>query len=55
MLMFGKEDLPSGKKGEKMLTVLTTEIRLSKPQVQEEYMMSFMHIFSTNKVPRVVL
>jgi hypothetical protein len=38
-----------------MLTVLTTKNRLSKPHVQEEYMTSFMHIFSTIKVPRVVL
>jgi hypothetical protein len=38
-----------------LLTVLTTEIRLSEPRVREEYMISFMHIFSTNKVPRVVL
>jgi hypothetical protein len=26
-----------------------------KPRVREEYMKSFMHIFSINKVPRVVL
>jgi hypothetical protein len=38
-----------------VLTVLTTKIRPSKPRVQEEYMASFMHVFSTNKVPRVVL
>jgi hypothetical protein len=37
------------------LTVLTTKIRSSKPWVREEYMESFMHILSTNKVPRVVL
>jgi hypothetical protein len=35
--------------------VLTTQVRLSKPQVREEYTASFMHIFGTNKVPRVVL
>jgi hypothetical protein len=35
--------------------VLTTKIRLSKPRVREDYITSFMHIFSTNKVPRVVL
>jgi hypothetical protein len=39
----------------KVLTVLTTRIRLSKPRVQEEYTKSFMHIFDTNKVSRVVL
>jgi hypothetical protein len=38
-----------------MLTVLTTKFRPSKPQVQEEHTTSFMHIFYTNKVPRVVL
>jgi hypothetical protein len=31
------------------------KIWLSKPQVQEEHTTSFMHIFGTNKVPRVVL
>jgi hypothetical protein len=30
-----------------LLTVLTTKIRPSEPQVREEYMTSFMHIFST--------
>jgi hypothetical protein len=39
----------------KMLTVLTTKIWPSKPRVREEYTTSFMHIFDTNKVPRVVL
>jgi hypothetical protein len=38
-----------------LLTVLTTKIRSSKPRVREEYTTSFMHIFYTNKVPRVVL
>jgi hypothetical protein len=38
-----------------MLMVFTTKFRPSKPQVQEEYTTSFMHIFYTNKVPRVVL
>jgi hypothetical protein len=38
-----------------VLTILTTKIRPSKPQVREEYMARFMHIFSINKVPRVVL
>jgi hypothetical protein len=38
-----------------MLTVLTTKIRPSKPRVREEYTTSFMHMFYTNKVPRVVL
>jgi hypothetical protein len=38
-----------------LLTVLTSKIRPSKPQVREEYTTSFMHIFYTNKVPRVVL
>jgi hypothetical protein len=38
-----------------VLTVLTTKIRPSKSRVREEHMGSFMHIFSTNKVPRVVL
>jgi hypothetical protein len=37
------------------LTVITTKIRPSKPRVREEYATSFMHIFDTNKVPRVVL
>jgi hypothetical protein len=36
-----------------LLTVLTTRIRHSKPRVREEYMASFMHIFSTNKVPQL--
>jgi hypothetical protein len=35
--------------------VLTAKIRPSNPQIREEYMASSMHIFSTNKVPRVVL
>jgi hypothetical protein len=38
-----------------VLTVLTTKIRPSKPRVREEYTTSFMHIFGTIKVPRVVL
>jgi hypothetical protein len=38
-----------------LLTVLTTKIQPSKPQVREEYTTSFMHIFGTNKVPQVVL
>jgi hypothetical protein len=38
-----------------LLTVLTTKIEPSKPWVQEEYTTSFMHIFDTNQVPRVVL
>jgi hypothetical protein len=37
------------------LTVLTINIQSSKPRVREEYTTSFMHIFYTNKVPRVVL
>jgi hypothetical protein len=39
----------------KLLTVRTTKIRPSKPRVREEYTTSFMHIFGTNKIPRVVL
>jgi pentatricopeptide repeat protein len=39
----------------RVLTVLTTKTRPSKPQVRAEYMTSFMHILGTNKVPRVVL
>jgi transposase InsO family protein len=39
----------------KMLMVLTTKIRPSKSRVREEYTTSFMHIFYTNKVPRVEL
>jgi hypothetical protein len=35
--------------------VLTTKFRPLKPPVWEEYTTSFMHIFCTNKVPRVVL
>jgi hypothetical protein len=35
--------------------VLTTKIRPLKPRVREEYATSFMHIYGTNKVPRVVL
>jgi hypothetical protein len=38
-----------------LLTVLTTKIQPSKPRVREKYMTSFMHVFSTNKVQRVVL
>jgi hypothetical protein len=38
-----------------LLTVLTTKFPLSKPWVGEEYTTRFMHIFYTNKVPRVVL
>jgi hypothetical protein len=38
-----------------LLTILITKIRPLKPRVREEYMASFMHIFSTNKVPRVLL
>jgi hypothetical protein len=38
-----------------VLTVLTTKIRPSKPRVREKYTTSYMHIFDTNKVPRVVL
>jgi hypothetical protein len=38
-----------------VLTVLTTKIQLSKPQVREAYTTYFMCIFGTNKVPRVVL
>jgi hypothetical protein len=38
-----------------VLTVLTSKIRASKPQVRAEYTTSFMHIFYTNKVLRVVL
>jgi hypothetical protein len=38
-----------------LLTVLTTKIQPSKPWVREEYTTSFMHIFYTNKVPRVLL
>jgi hypothetical protein len=38
-----------------LLMVLATKIRQSKPRVREEYTTSFMHIFGTNKVPRVVL
>jgi hypothetical protein len=38
-----------------LLTVLTTKIGPSKPRVREAYMTSFIHIFGTNKVPRVVL
>jgi hypothetical protein len=37
------------------LTILTTKIQPSKPQVREEYTTSFMRIFYTNKVPQVVL
>jgi hypothetical protein len=37
-----------------LLTVLTTKIRPSKLRVREEYTISFIHIFYTNKVPRVV-
>jgi hypothetical protein len=33
---------------------LTTKFRPVKPRVREEYTTSFMHIFDTNKVPRVV-
>jgi hypothetical protein len=38
-----------------LLTILTTKFQPSKPRVREEYTTSFMHIFYTNKVPRVVL
>jgi hypothetical protein len=38
-----------------LLMVLTTKFRPSKPWVREENTTSFMHIFGTNKVPRVVL
>jgi hypothetical protein len=39
----------------RLLTVLTTKNRQSIPRVREEYMTRFMHIFSTNKVPWLVL
>jgi hypothetical protein len=48
-------DSPAQEVARWLLTVLTTKIRPSKPQVREEYTTSFMHIFYTNKVPRVVL
>jgi hypothetical protein len=38
-----------------LLTILTTSFRPSKSQKQGGYMTIFMHIFNTNKVPRVVL
>jgi hypothetical protein len=38
-----------------LLMVLTTKFRPSKAQIREGYTTSFMHIFGTNKVPRVVL
>jgi hypothetical protein len=41
--------------GVSLLMVLTTKFRPLKPRVREEYKTSFMHIFGTNKVPRVVL
>jgi hypothetical protein len=38
-----------------MLMVLTTKFRPSKPRVREDFTTSFVHIFYTKKVPRVVL
>jgi hypothetical protein len=38
-----------------LLTVLTTSFRPSKSRKREGYMTSFIHVFNTNKVPRVVL